>query len=311
MVEGDNRVKPQRERPFVATIGVFDGVHRGHQALLGAVRESAIERGLDALVIGFDPHPVRVLAKTPGPSRLTSRRQQVAHFCELGLQRAWFLPFSRQLAELEPEAFVSFLRSHVSLELLWVGHDFRFGRARRGDFRLLQQMGRELGFLCAEHEALLDAGRPISSSWIRQLLKDGEIPGATALLGHSYLLEAPVVSGRGEGARLLVPTANLGLDPEQCLPARGVYAGWAEIDGRLLPAAVNVGVRPTLTDDTVDTVEFHVLDWSGDLGGRRLRLHFVQRLRTERKFDGLAALRAQVDRDIQEVRGILSRTEAG
>jgi riboflavin kinase/FMN adenylyltransferase len=187
---------------------------------------------------------------------------------------------------------------HAAIAELWVGHDFRFGRDRSGDASWLRAEGRKHGFAVREFPVVLDGDRPYSSTRIRATLAEGEIGEAARMLGHTVLVEGRVVRGRGQGAKLLVPTANLDLPAEQFLPARGVYAAWAELSGSLVPAVVNIGVRPTLVDDPRTVVEAHLLGWSGELVGTRLGLHLTVRLRPERKFKGLGVLRAAVEQDI-------------
>jgi riboflavin kinase / FMN adenylyltransferase len=294
-------------RPVVATIGVFDGMHRGHRALIDTVVRRAAEQGLRSLVVTFDPHPATVLAGSVFPHLLTGRALQLRYLTELGVDRAWMLPFSRQMAAMEPRAFVEeLLLRHAAIAELWVGHDFRFGRDRAGNAAWLSAEGRELGFAVHEFPAVLDGDRPYSSTRIRAALAAGEIGEAARMLGHTVLVEGRVVRGRGQGAKLLVPTANLDLPAEQFLPTRGVYAAWAETSGSLVPAVVNVGIRPTLVDDPRIVVEAHLLGWSGDLVGMRLGLHLAVRMRPERNFKGLDPLRAAVAQDIAIAGGWLA-----
>ena len=285
--------------PVVATIGVFDGMHRGHQALIEAVVRRAAEQGLRSLVVTFDPHPATVLAESVFPHLLTGRALQFRYLAELGVDRAWMLPFSRQLAAMQPRVFVEgLLLRHAAIAELWVGHDFRFGRDRSGDTAWLRSEGRERGFDVREFPAVLDGDQPYSSTRIRAALADGEISEAARMLGHTVLVEGRVGRGRGQGARLLVPTANLDLPDEQFLPGLGVYAAWAEISGSLVPAVVNIGIRPTLTDDPRVVVEAHLLGWSGELVGTWLGLHLAVMLRHERNFKGMMELRTAIERDI-------------
>lgn len=274
-------------------------MHRGHRALIEAVVRRAAEQGFGSLVVTFDPHPATVLADPVSPHLLTGRALQLRYLAELGVNRTWMLPFSRQLAAMEPRAFVEgLLLRHAAIVELWIGHDFRFGRNRSGDASWLCSEGREHGFAVHEFPAVLDGDQPYSSTRIRAALAEGEISEAARMLGHTVLVEGRVGRGRGEGARLLVPTANLDLPAEQFLPARGVYAAWAEIPGSLVPAVVNIGIRPTLVDDPRTIVEAHLLGWSGELGGTRLGLHLAERLRPERNFKGLDALRIAVQKDM-------------
>jgi riboflavin kinase / FMN adenylyltransferase len=285
--------------PVVATIGVFDGMHRGHRALIEAVVRQAADLELRSLVVTFDPHPATVLGDPSLPHLLTDRALQLRYLAELGVDRAWMLPFSRRMAAMEPRAFVEgLLLRHTAIAELWVGHDFRFGRNRSGDAAWLRAEGREHGFAVHEFPAVLDGDQPFSSTRIRAALARGEISEAARMLGHTVLIEGRVGRGRGQGTKVLVPTANLDLPVEQFLPAHGVYAAWAETPGSLVPAVVNIGVRPTLVDDPRTIVEAHLLGWSGDLVGARLGLHLGEWLRPERNFKGLDALRSAVRDDI-------------
>lgn len=291
--------------PVVATIGVFDGVHRGHRALLEAVLARAAEIGATPVAISFHPHPIEILAREVPSHRLASREQKLRALAELGFAHVWLLPFSPAMAQLSPCDFVAMLLRRIELREIWVGADFRFGNRREGTADLLRECGRAGGFSVEVFSPVLDAGNPWSSSRVREALRRGEVEEAGRVLGRTYLLEGRVGFGRGEGGKVLVPTANLVLPAGTCLPARGVYAGWSEVDGTLVASAINVGRRPTLTDDAADTVEVHLIDWNGDLRGKLLPVYFAERVRPEIRFDGLAALRAAVARDIEEVRSRL------
>jgi riboflavin kinase / FMN adenylyltransferase len=292
---GDEDGRPR----VVATIGVFDGVHRGHRALVETVIRRAAHLGIRSLVVTFDPHPVTVLADPVPPHLLTGRALQLRYLAELGVDLAWMLPFSRRLAAMEPGVFVEgLLLRHAAIAELWVGHDFRFGRGRAGDTSWLRAEGARRGFAVHEFAPVMDGDRPFSSTRIRAALAVGDIEEAVRMLGHTVLVEGRVGRGRGQGARILVPTANLDLPAEQFLPAHGVYAAWAEIPGSLVPAVVNVGVRPTLLADSATVVEAHLLGWDGDLRGARLGLHFGTMLRQERKFNGLNELRVAIEADM-------------
>jgi riboflavin kinase/FMN adenylyltransferase len=302
-------MNPERAtRPeVVATIGVFDGVHRGHRALLETVLGRARDLGIASLAITFDPHPIAILAPSAPPHLLTGRLLKARYLAELGCDHAWFLPFSRELASWSPEAFVEDLLLRVVRPAeMWIGHDFRFGHDRRGDHDFLRAAGKRLGFRVQRLEAVRDGGRVLSSSLVRGALARGEIAEAEEILGHSFVVDGLVGYGRGEGGRVLVPTANLDLPAERFLPARGVYAAWAEHGEGLRPAVVNVGVRPTLTAGAAIVVEAHLIDWTGDLRGRRLALHLATRLRPERKFDGLDGLRRAVAEDIKAAQEALA-----
>lgn len=271
------------------------------------MRARALETGTHSLAITFEPHPITVLAPQAPPQRLLSPSAKIQMFAELGLDRAWPFAFDGQVAALEPEAFLDRVCAMVDLRELWVGYDFRFGKGRRGDLDLLRREGATRGFVVRSFDAVAEeSGAIFSSTRVRDALRAGDLEQALHVLGHTFWLDGEVVPGRGDGRRLLVPTANVRLPRAQLLPANGVYAAWAEVAdeprGSLVPCAVNVGTRPTLTADRQPTVEAHLIDWSGDLYGRPLRLHLGARQRGEVRFEGLEALRAQIHADIAAVR---------
>jgi len=284
----------------VATVGVFDGMHRGHRALIEQVCARAARHACESLAITFDPHPVAVLAPGSGPHLLLPRPVKLRHLAELGVDWTWCLPFSRALAAQPAREFIErTLLPRVDPIEFWIGYDFRFGRKREGDAELLRSIGRERGFAVHVFPALQEGGAPLSSSRIRAALARGDLGEAQALLGHDPILEGRVGFGRGQGAKVLVPTANLDLAEGQFLPAFGVYAAWAELSGRLHRSVVNIGLRPTLTDDPRPVVEAHLLDWEGEIRGEVLALRLAQRLRAERKFPDLEGLRRAVRDDIE------------
>ncbi len=296
--------------PVVATIGVFDGVHRGHRALLEVVLERARERGMAALAITFHPHPVSVFAPSGPPHLLTGPSRKIRLLTELGCDAVWLLPFSRRMADLRPAEFVEdLLLADLPLAELWVGYDFRFGRGREGDVDFLRREGDRLGFEVHQFGPVHERGRVLSSTWAREALASGDLDELRGILGHEFVLEGTVGRGLGQGARLLVPTANLDLPPEQLLPGDGVYAAWAELRGALLPAVVSIGVRPTLAEGSGRVVEAHLIGWEGNLRGELLALHFGRRLREQRRYPGLESLRRAIAADVVEAKDWLAGRE--
>lgn len=294
----------------VATIGVFDGVHRGHQELFSRVRSEAGSTDSAALVLTFDPYPIEVFAPSVLRHRIASRAVGARLVRSTGMDHIWFLPFSREMAGWTPESFLDHLLSALDLTGLWVGPDFRFGRNREGDFSFLEREGEARGFTVHRIEPHLEEGRPISSTWIRELLREGKVSEAAGLLGHPFEIEGPVIHGQGLGARELVATANLELGAEQLLPRRGIYAGWAfdpagHWTDTPLAAVASVGVRPTLGPDGDDWVEVHVLDWQRDIYGERLAFRFTDWIRPEESFPNMDALRAAIDQDLIQARRLL------
>ena len=301
-------------RPFplgwpspAVTIGNFDGVHRGHQALVSAAVARARESGGLAVVLTFDPHPARILSPDRAPAALTTLAQKAEVLADLGVDRLAVLPFDASVARLSPGEFArAVLHETLGARDVVVGESFRFGRRREGDVRGLVDLGRELGFSVHAVPSVLEEGSPVSSSRVRDALARGDVGAAQTLLGRPYFVDASVVRGDGRGRTIGVPTANL--EPEdQFLPAQGVYAARCRIPGGGWRTAVaNLGRRPTFGGGQV-TLEVHVVDFEGDLYGARVRLEFHARLRGEERFDGPEALVARIGRDIAAARALLSK----
>jgi riboflavin kinase/FMN adenylyltransferase len=289
-------------------VGNFDGVHRGHQALVAqAVRDARAASGT-AIVLTFDPHPSRVLSPDRAPSSLMTLDQKAEILAGLGVDRLAVLPFTVELSRREPEEFArEVLQRALGARVVVVGSSFRFGRGRSGDLGTLRRLGEELGFRVHGQRPVIARGGPISSTRIREALSRGAVDAARDFLGRRFFVDGVVVKGDGRGRRIGIPTANLELANET-VPGGGVYACWCRVlgdDSAPRPAAVNVGRRPTFGGGVM-TVEAHVLDYDGDLYGRTLRVEFEERLREERTFPGAEALVAQIRSDIGEARRVLS-----
>lgn len=303
-------VRPSEDRPTVATVGMFDGVHRGHKMLFDRVLAEAKALGARAGVVTFDPHPLEVLAPDKAPCMLTTIEQRLRLFEASRFDVALVLPFNRELAALTPHEFSrAALVQELHVCKILVGEDFRFGHNRAGDVSTLREIGTTDGFE-AEAIGLLegDEGR-ISSSDIRLLLSSGRVEGATVLLGHPYRLAGTVVGGDKRGRDLGFPTANIRPHPKACLPGLGVYAGWwisPRSGGERLPAAINVGVRPTFKESDPPLTEVYVLDFDGDLYGSSGEVEFTAFLRREEKFASVDALIDQMGRDVEQTRALLS-----
>jgi riboflavin kinase/FMN adenylyltransferase len=293
-----------------ATIGNFDGVHLGHQALLARTREKARGTGALSLAVTFEPHPLRLLRGIELPDLLTDLPRKLELLEEHGMDRVLVLPFTHELAALTPEEFSrAILKDALNISGLVIGYDYALGRNRRGDYALLAQLGAGLGF-DVERLPPLRAGEDIvSSSLIRLRLRQGDVRGAGALLGRPHSVDGLVVRGRGQGGTLLgFPTANLSLG-EVLLPKGGVYAVLARIlpaekSGRCFAAVANVGVNPTFGGNKL-SLEAHLLNFSGDLYGRKLRLHFMERLRDETRFPCVEALKRQIGQDAAAAKALL------
>ena len=291
------------------TVGNFDGVHRGHQALVAAAVAQARSLGGTSVALTFDPHPSRVLSPDRAPRALMTVEQKAEILGGLGLDRLVVLPFTLELSRQSPEDFARLvLQGALGAKAVVVGVGFRFGHRRSGDVRLLAELGERLGFRVQAIEPLLHEGAPISSSRIREALARADVEAARALLGRPFFVDGRVVAGQGRGRTIGVPTANLELLNET-LPGGGVYA--CRCSGREPAsgpwnAVVNVGRRPTFGGGET-TVEAHLLDFEGDLYGRMLRLQFLERLREERRFPGAEALVAQIREDIVRARALLEK----
>jgi riboflavin kinase/FMN adenylyltransferase len=286
-------------------VGNFDGVHRGHQALVAAAVARAREAGGAAVVLTFDPHPARVLRPDAAPVALSTLAQKEELVTALGIDRLVALAFDERLAALSPAAFVrEVLASMLGARHVVVGESFRFGHAREGDARTLEALGGREGFDVQVVPPVLHAGRPISSSRVREAIAAGDVGEAAQLLGRPYALDGRVVRGDGRGRTLGVPTANLRAD-DQLLPARGVYAGRALVpSGEWRTAVVNVGERPTF-GGTGLVVEAHLVDFAGDLYDARVRLSFHARLRGEERFQSAQALVERIQADVRAARELL------
>lgn len=293
--------------PFVATIGTFDGVHRGHQAVVARARHMADSFGISVAGVTFDPHPKVVVAPDRAPKLLTLMPEKVEALSAAGCDEVWVLEFNRALASLSPEEFLhAHLMTRGELRGLVVGHDFAMGRDRVGSVGHLRRLGEKLGFPVEQVPVLADATGPISSSRIRAALTEGHLDEVTQSLGRPYRLRGRVMKGRGEGTKLGFPTANLEVDPLQMLPRHGVYAVRVtgdDLQGEYM-GALNIGIRPTYELNTV-SIEVHLLDFSRDLRGQGLILEFVAFLRPEQKFNGVQELADQIKRDTHRVRKAL------
>lgn len=295
--------------PLAATIGVFDGVHRGHQAVLAALRRAAAERGEHTLVVTLDPHPLEVLRPEIAPPLLTTAAERCGLIEARGGPPDAVLvrTFDRTVAGLTAGEFLhGILPPAARLARLVLGYDFRMGRDRSGGPQELAELGRREGFEVSRVEPSREDGAPVSSSRIRALVAEGRVREAAELLGHAYRIEGTVVPGRGVGRTLHFPTANVDIpDGRKLLPAHGVYAVRVTLPGEGGPrdGVMNFGTRPTF--DAGKALEVHLPDFSGDLLGASLVLDLVERIRAERRFPGPDALAAAIRDDVAAARKIL------
>jgi riboflavin kinase/FMN adenylyltransferase len=285
----------------VVAQGTFDGVHLGHRAILGTALTRAREAGLEAVVCTFDPHPVEVLQPERAPLPITTLDERLELIGQTGVDVVVVLAFTPELAAIEPEAFVKdVLLERLRAREIVVGYNHRFGRGARGDARLLETLAARSGFQAHVVPPKTVDGAVVSSSGIRAALARGDVTTAARALGRPYAIAGTVTSGAGRGRTLGFPTANI-VSSRAVLVARGVYRGRVHVEGHSHSAVVNVGVRPTFGETTL-AVEAHLLDFTGDLYDRQVRLEFLDRLRDEMRFPSVEALRAQVARDIAAAR---------
>lgn len=283
--------------PVHLAIGVFDGVHRGHQAVLA----SAAERG-QMVVATFDPHPAEVLAPGCAPKRLTSLAQQRALFQGLGAEATLAIPFDQDVAQMEASDFVEKLVSACALSSVHVGEDWAFGRGRRGDLSLLRDLGQRFGFSACGVSAVCLEGKRISSTGIRVALASGDLKQVEACLGRTYSLLGVVTQGKQLGRQLGFPTANVTIEVE-ALPPDGVYVVKVPLGEQSWPGVANLGWRPSVDESQLERkLEVHLLDWEGDLYGAEIDVEFHHRLRAEQRFDGLEALQTQIGLDLEEAK---------
>lgn len=305
LVRGIHNLKA-RHRGCVLTIGNYDGLHLGHQAVLAQLNEAAAERGLPSALLTFEPMPLEFFDPEAAPPRLASFREKAEDAAGLGLDRLVCARFDRCFAAMTPEDFVrDLIVRDLRASYVLVGEDFRFGRERAGDIDLLTELGREHGFEMAPMPTVVEDGGRVSSTRVREALAAGEPGQAARLLGRPYRISGRVRLGAQLGRTLGIPTANLRVTRKPA-PRFGVYAVEVAIDdGRVVPAAANLGVRPTVNGRDC-LLEVHLLDFDGDLYGQRLSVRFRHFLRPEARFDSTEALRVQMLDDIERVRSLLT-----
>jgi riboflavin kinase/FMN adenylyltransferase len=293
----------------VATIGNFDGLHLGQQAILETVVSRARELGVPSVVITFDPHPLAVLRPEQTPARLTIPRQKEALLAEMGVSVLLEVRFTRELARIPADRFVrDFLVRELAIREIYVGEDFTFGHRREGSLALLEKLGEKMGFTVAGAPQVSFRGERISSTRIRRALSEGRIEEAAAMLGRPYSIAGTVARGDRMGQRLGWPTINLAAE-HKLLPADGVYASRVHFPHypATFDCVTNVGTRPTVYENYQRVAESHILDFSADVYGQRAELFFHKRLREERIFPTVMDLSAQIGRDVESTRDYFSR----
>ena len=281
----------------VLALGNFDGLHRGHLKIVERVRRGAAEHGGTPMAMTFDPHPSRIVRPDKAPPLLMTKAQRLEALDRAGIAAVAVVRFTTELSRWDPEAFVrTVLVEWLRVSEVWVGANFLFGHDRSGNFSTLRTLGQRYGFRADKIDPVRYKEFVVSSTRVRRLVAEGRMDEAGALLGHPYYLDGTVVAGKRRGRELGFPTANLQTGNE-LLPPNGVYATTTTIDGVVHASLTNVGVRPTFGDTATPIIEAYLLGFNGDLYGRPVRLGFVQRLRDERKFEDVDALRAQMEAD--------------
>ena len=287
-------------------LGNFDGLHRGHFKIIERVRRGAAEHGGTPMAMTFDPHPPRVLRPDKAPKLLMTKPQRLESLHRAGISCVAVVRFTRELSEWDPEMFTrTVLVDWLRVSEVWVGANFLFGHGRSGNFTVLRALGQQYGFRADKIDPVRYKDFVVSSTRIRRLVSEGRVDEAGALLGHPYFIDGTVVAGRRRGREIGFPTANL-QTANELIPPHGVYATTTTIDGVVHAGITNVGVRPTFGEDAL-TVETHLLRYSGDLYGRSVRLGFVQRVRDERQFPDVDALREQIEADRRTADRLFSR----
>lgn len=309
VIRGLHNLRPAH-RGCVATIGNFDGVHLGHQAVLGQLAEKGAEYGLPTTVVTFEPHPQEFFTGTQAPPRLTRFREKALALQRFAVARMLCLHFDAGLAALTPQAFIDrVLCEGLAIRYLVVGDDFRFGSGRGGDFALLEEAGRRHGFAVAHMHTFEVDGARVSSTRIRAALGAGDLDGAAKLLGRPYRMRGRVAHGDHRGRDMGFPTANLHLH-RRVSPLRGVFAiQMFGVEGEPLSGVANIGSRPTV-DGTRTLLEVHLLDYTGDLYGRHVAVDFLHRIRDERRFASIEALKRQIGDDIAAARAFFTDQHA-
>jgi len=313
LIEGLDNIPSAPYKNAVVTIGNFDGVHKGHQAMIAKVKEKAAEINGTSVVLTFEPHPARVLSTQATTPLITVYKQKKGLIKKTGVDVLICINFTREFASLKADAFVKdILVNRIGAKTIIIGKDYAFGKNREGDVSFLKAYGSEMGFEVIVLDWIFGDNRKedaeseqqrISSTAIRELVSNGHLRAAAELLGRHYQVRGEVVSGRGRGgASLGFPTANIVLSDELC-PANGVYAVLVEYDSQEYKGVANIGYSPTFGDH-IFTVEVHMLNFSEQINGKNIKVNFVQRIRDEQKFAGVDELRSQIEKDIERAEEI-------
>ena len=291
--------------PLFLAIGVFDGVHRGHQAVISTSADHARVANGTPVVVTFDPHPEKVLRPQAAPHLLSATKHKIALIRALGVEHLLIITFDKQFAATEPEDFVAQLVNHSKpLREICVGHEWSFGKNRRGNLDLLEGLGAKSSFDVVGIPPVKINGAVVSSTAIRQAVEKGDLAKAAEMLGREYTILGTVTHGDNLGKKIGFPTANLSAHSEQ-FPPNGVYAAKAWVDGELYRGVINLGVRPTVSGGKAERVlEIYLFDFNRDIYGHDVEVHFLKFLRPEKKFENLDALVQQIRQDVQQAREV-------
>jgi riboflavin kinase/FMN adenylyltransferase len=301
-----NLAQAMPDRPTFVAVGVFDGVHLGHQALLQKMIAAAHTVNARPAVLTFFPHPAVYIQQLQGRYYLTTLEERVRLLAELGIELVITHPFDEGTRTTHAAAFVDHLQTHLQMKALWGGH-FSLGYERQGDLPFLLAQGASKGFTVhSVNDLLMWQGERVSSSRIRRALESGQMDVVTGCLGRPYRITGIVTHGQARGRTIGFPTANLAIWAEQIVPAYGVYATWAYVGGKRVAAATNVGVRPTISGHNF-TIEAHLLDFNDDVYDQEMSLEFISHIRPEQKFAGLDSLKAQIALDVAAIHSRLIR----
>lgn len=292
------------------TIGNFDGVHRGHAEIFTHLKQKSLDLGLPSVVVTFEPHPLKVLAPESAPSLITTFEQKSALIEEAGIDCLVVVPFSKEFSLVSAVDFVlNILCRSLGMRHIIIGHDYAFGRGREGTFSTLATLGTQNGFTLEDLPPIGEEGVIFSSSLVRSAVSDGDMDAASRILGRFYQISGTVVHGREVGQSLGFPTANVSTDNE-LIPSDGVYAVMVSVEGQLVKGACNIGSNPTFGGNK-RTIEVFLLDFSGDIYDQRLTVQFVRKLRAERKFTDVDALKCAISDDVAKVRAVIGCLNAG
>lgn len=293
---------PPDSYPVALTIGNFDGVHQGHQALLNELRAVAKARGLPTAVVIFEPHPLEFFTPDQAPVRLTSLREKLEFFASMGIDHVHVCRFNERFAQMSATDFIHALHAKLSAQHVLIGDDFRFGKGRVGDFALMEKIGSQHGFSVQVMHSVTHDGVRISSTAVRAALAAGQLRTAQRYLGRHYSISGRVVRGDGLGSKIGFPTANIQLRHNRP-PLNGIYVVQAHIEGLgVLQGVASLGVRPTVKQDNKPVLEVHLFEFSRQIYGKHLRVEFLQKLRDEKKYPDVETLRKQIALDVEHAK---------